>query len=153
MVDQPLRWSAVDPGTEAWTRIAQLFKSSENERRFVEIAESLGLTPRMLGGVLWLTPGQTMPMRTMVEDWHCDPSWVTTIVDELERRDLVDRRTDTADRRAKTVRLTELGEKSRQQALELLSVPPPGIAGLSTAEQRTLRDVLRKATADLPPRW
>ncbi|MDQ3305178.1 MAG: MarR family transcriptional regulator [Actinomycetota bacterium] len=142
---------ASDPGSEAWGCIAQLFKSSENERRFVAIAEALGLTPRMLGGLLCLVPEEAKPMRAMVEEWHCDPSWVTTIVDELEQRGMVDRRVDTVDRRAKSVSLTEVGAKSRQEALDLLSVPPPGIAALSRAEQRTLRDLLRKATADLPP--
>lgn len=139
------------PGSEAWMYIVQLFKSTENERRFAEIAQTLGLTPSMLGGVLYLDPGESKPMRAMVEEWHCDPSWVTTIVDELEQRGLVDRRVDTVDRRAKTISLTAVGEKSRAQALEFLSVPPPGIASLAKDEQRTLRDLLRIATAGLPP--
>lgn len=140
-----------NPGSEAWVCIVQLFKSDDNERRFLGIAESVGLTPRMLGSLLNLTPGEPMPMRTMVEHWHCDPSWITAIVDELEQRGLVERRTDTVDRRAKSVLLTELGEKSRQEAIELLSVPPPAIASLEPDEQIALRDLLRKVTADLPP--
>lgn len=139
------------PGSEAWACIVQLFRSADNERRFVGIAESLGLTPRMLGGLLHLRPGQAMPMRTMVQEWHCDPSWVTTIVDELEQRGLVDRRNDLRDRRTKSVVLTELGEKSRAGAIELLSVPPPAIASLPVADQVALRDLMRKVTADLPP--
>ncbi len=142
---------AQDPGSEAWVCITQLFKSTDNDRRFVHIAETLGLTPKMLGSLLSLVPGSSKPMRTIVEEWHCDPSWVTAIVDELVQRGLVDRRVDVVDRRAKSVSLTELGEKSRREASELLSVPPPGIANLSRTEQRQLRDLLRKATADLPP--
>ncbi len=142
---------ALDPASEAWVCMVQLFKSTDNERRFMEIADTLGLTPRMLGGLLCLLPGEPKPMRTMVEEWHCDPSWVTTVVDELEQRGLVDRRIDAIDRRAKSVSLTAMGTTSRQEALDLLSVPPPGIASLSPAEQRTLRDLLRKVTADLPP--
>lgn len=140
-----------DPGSEAWACIVQLFRSKDSERRLAGIAEAVGLTPRMLQGLMSLVPGEPKQMRTMVGEWHCDPSWVTTIVDELEQRGLVDRKVDAIDRRAKTVSLTGLGEKAREEALELLSVPPPGIAALSEAEQRTLRDLLRKATSDLPP--
>ncbi|MDP9453583.1 MAG: hypothetical protein M3P97_09430 [Actinomycetota bacterium] len=39
-----------DPGSEAWVCIVQLFKSAEKRRRFVEIADSLALTPGMVGG-------------------------------------------------------------------------------------------------------
>ena len=42
-------------------------------------------------------------------------------------------------------------QAARQQAIERLSVPPVGFDTLSGAEQRTLRDLLRKVTADLPP--
>jgi DNA-binding MarR family transcriptional regulator len=146
-----MRAVAKDPASEAWVCITQLFKSSDNERRFIHIAETLGLTPKMLGGLLCLVPGAPKPMRAIVEEWHCDPSWVTAIVDELEQRGLVDRRVDAVDRRAKSVSLTELGDEARREAFELLSVPPPGIAALPKAEQRQLRDLLRKATADLPP--
>ncbi|MDQ3462117.1 MAG: MarR family winged helix-turn-helix transcriptional regulator [Actinomycetota bacterium] len=140
-----------DPGSEAWGYVVRLFKSGGNDRRFLRIAETLGVTPRMLGGLMHLAPGELMPMRTMVEEWHCDPSWVTTIVDELEQRGLVDRRTDAVDRRAKTVCLTAAGEQARRHAVELLSVPPPGIVSLTSAEQVALRDLMRKVTADLPP--
>jgi DNA-binding MarR family transcriptional regulator len=141
-----------DAASEAWACITQMFTSEENQRRFVGTAESLGLTPRMLRCLYCLVAGEPTQMRALVEAWQCDPSWVTAIVDELEQRGLVERRVDTVDRRAKTVTLTPLGEKSRAEAVELLSVPPPGIAALSPSEQRTLRDLVRKATAELPPR-
>jgi len=142
---------APDPGSEAWGCIVQLFRSAENERRFHDVAESLGLTPRMLGGIMHLVPGEAKPMRAMVEEWHCDPSWITTIVDEFEQRGLVERRVDGTDRRAKTVHLTALGEKVRTEAVRLLSVPPPGIAKLAVSDQVALRDLLRQVTSDLPP--
>lgn len=139
-----------DPGSEAWTCIVQLFKSRDNERRFTEIAEAVNLAPRLVGGLLRLAPGEAMQMRAMVQEWHCDPSWVSTIVDELEQRGLVERRVDAVDRRAKTVNLTGLGEETRAEVIDLLSVPPPAIAALTKEEQRTLRDLMRKVTADLP---
>ncbi|MGI8758699.1 MAG: MarR family winged helix-turn-helix transcriptional regulator [Acidimicrobiales bacterium] len=142
--------ATTDAGREAWLCMVELFTSQENARRFSDAAESIDLSCSMLRGLLRLAPGEARPMRALVEEWHCDPSWVTSIVDELEQRDLVERRVDDVDRRAKTVTLTAQGEKQREQAFSVLSVPPPGIAELSGPEQRTLRDLLRRATAGAP---
>ncbi len=131
--------------------MVELFTSQENSRRFSDAAESIDLSCSMLRGLMRLAPGEAQPMRSLVEEWHCDPSWVTSIVDELEQRSLVERRVDSVDRRAKSVTLTGKGERQRERAFAVLSVPPPGIAALSGPEQRTLRDLLRRAAAGAPP--
>jgi DNA-binding MarR family transcriptional regulator len=141
----------VNLDAEAWLCIIQLFQGEENRRRFVEAANAIGANPSILRGLLCLTPGEDKPMRALVEEWHCDASWVTSVVDELEARGLARRRADPVDRRAKSIALTALGVRQRQKAFTVLGVPPRGIAALPPAEQRTLRDLLRKATADLPP--
>ncbi|MGI9120357.1 MAG: MarR family winged helix-turn-helix transcriptional regulator [Acidimicrobiales bacterium] len=140
-----------DPATEAWLCIIQLTQGDENRRRFFQAATALDANPSLLRGLLCLAPGEEKPMRALVEEWNCDPSWVTSVVDELEQRGWAERRADAVDRRAKTVVLTELGEQERQRAFTYLGVPPRGIAALTVAEQSTLRDLLGKATADLPP--
>ncbi|MDP8987728.1 MAG: MarR family transcriptional regulator [Actinomycetota bacterium] len=127
---------------EAWLCVVRLFTSQENTRRFLDVAAELDLTPSTLR--VFLTTEKERPMRELVEEWHCDPSWVTSIVDQLEQRGLAERRVDPSDRRAKWVGLTPLGEQARDRALELLSEPPPGIAALDPSDQRALRDVLRK---------
>ncbi len=114
-----------DPGSEAWVRIVQLFKSAEKRRRFVEIADSLVLTPGMVGGLLCLVPDEGKPMRAMVEEWHCDPSWVTVVIDDLEERGLAGRQVDTVDRRAKTVHLTDLGPRCGSSPWSCSRCPRP----------------------------
>jgi len=138
-------------GHEAWQEIVRLFTSKENQRAFVGTAAALGLTPAGLRALLGLAPDETKPMGIIAHEWHCDPSNVTAVIDQLEQRGLAERKVSRSDRRVKTVELTDLGVKARQEAIERLSTPPAGIAALSDPEQRTLRDLLRKATADLEP--
>ncbi|MBW3627074.1 MAG: MarR family winged helix-turn-helix transcriptional regulator [Actinobacteria bacterium] len=130
---------------EAWLCIVRLFTSQDNTRRFLDVATELDLTPSTLRFLLVLSTGEDRPMRALAEDWHCDPSWVTSIVDQLEQRGFAERHVDASDRRAKRVGLTPAGEEARDRALVLLSEPPPAIASLSPDDQRALRDVLRKA--------
>jgi DNA-binding MarR family transcriptional regulator len=136
---------------EAWGHVVQLFTSEENQRSFLEAAGSLDVTPAGLRALLCVRPDETTSMGILAQQWHCDPSNVTAIIDQLEQRGFVERRVNASDRRVKTVGLTAGGAAARQRAIERLSVPPAGFEALSGAEQRTLRDLLRKATAELPP--
>ncbi len=139
------------PGGEAWQEIVRLFTGKENQRAFLEAAVAVALTPAGLRALLGLAPDEAKPMGLIAQEWHCDPSNVTAIVDQLEQRGLAERKVSSTDRRVKTVELTQLGAKTRQEAIERLSVPPAGIVALTDTEQRALRDLLRKATADLEP--
>ena len=136
---------------EAWGHVVQLFTSEENQRSFLEAAGSLELTPGGLRALLGLVPDEMTSMGILAQQWHCDPSNVTAVVDQLEQRGFVERRVSALDRRVKTVGLTRGGAVARQQAIERLSVPPAGFDALSGPEQLALRDLLRKVTADLPP--
>ncbi len=111
--------------------------------RFIEIAHALGVTPSILGALRFLDEPQ--PMGRMAELLHCDPSNVTGIVDTLEARNLAQRKPSAADRRVKVVELTVAGRKLRARASEEMFKPPAWIEGLSAADQRKLRDVLKRA--------
>ena len=50
-------------------------------------------------------------MRRLAATMHCEASNLTGLVDKLERRGLVERRTDPADRRVRVLALTEEGEE------------------------------------------
>ena len=69
--------------SEAWQRIVQLFRCDENMQRFAMAAEAVGLTRTGLHALLCISPAETKPMRSLAEEWHCDPSNVTAIVDQL----------------------------------------------------------------------
>jgi DNA-binding MarR family transcriptional regulator len=138
-------------GREAWQEIVRLFTSQENQRAFMEMAGAFALTPGGLRALLGLDPAESKQMGTLAHEWHCDPSNVTALVDQLEQRGLAERKVSHTDRRVKTVVLTPAGARARQEAISRLSMPPAGIDSLSDAEQRTLRDLLRKVTAHLEP--
>jgi DNA-binding MarR family transcriptional regulator len=74
----------------------------------------------------------------------CDSSNVTGLVDRLEARGLVARQPSPEDRRVKRVVLTPAGARLRAELLDRVGRPPDGFERLSRAEQRQLRDLLRR---------
>src|ERR671935_203891 len=90
-------------------------------------------------------PFRHTPMNELAEALACDASNVTGLVDRLEARGFVERRAAPADRRVKTLVLTPAGIALRRRVLERMSEPPDEIARLSRADQRALRDILRRA--------
>ena len=66
------------------------------------------------------------------------------LVDRLEARGLVARHANPEDRRVKHVVLTDAGARLRAQLLDRVGRPPAGFARLALAEQRELRDLLRR---------
>ena len=124
---------------EAWGLLVPLVYPP----RFIEIARKLGVTPPLLGALRFLEEPQ--PMGRMAELLNCDPSNITGIVDALEERDLAVRRLSTEDRRVKVIELTAAGKKLRARATKEMFKPPAWVEGLSAADQRALRDILRRA--------
>ncbi len=53
--------------------------------------------------------GDARPMKSLSGLWRCDASYVTSLVDALEVRGIVERRAHPTDRRGKTVVLTAEG--------------------------------------------
>jgi DNA-binding MarR family transcriptional regulator len=129
-----------DISREAWGLLAGLVYPP----RFLDIARDLGLTPATLGALARLDEARTMG--EIAELLRCDPSNVTGIADALEARGLAHRRPSEADRRVKAIELTAKGERMRQRVIGELSVPPPWLRALSQKDQRTLRDLLRRAS-------
>jgi DNA-binding MarR family transcriptional regulator len=87
------------------------------------------------------------PMGKIAQVLQCDSSNVTWITDRLEERGLVERRADPRDRRVKLIALTDEGRRVRDEIGARLSEPPDEIRNLSKADQRALRDILRRALA------
>src|SRR4051794_1778900 len=132
-------------GHEAWECIADLWFGDETHDRFHHACAAIDISPPQLKTLLSLQLGDDQPMRAISEMLHCDPSWVTGIVDGLEERGYVQRKPHPRDRRVKVVTITPLGEKAKAKALEQMYEPPAAfISALTQNEQRTLRDLLRK---------
>jgi MarR family transcriptional regulator, organic hydroperoxide resistance regulator len=109
----------------------------------------LGLTFSQAHALRLLDPERPLPMSSLADKLFCDASNVTGIADRLEARGLVERRSAEGDRRVKALTLTTDGVELRDRVLEIMSEPPAAIAALSAADQRTLRDVLRRAVENL----
>ena len=110
----------------------------------------LGLSFAQAHALRLLDPEHPIPMSALAERLFCDASNVTGIADRLESRGLVERQPGEGDRRVKALTLTPAGVELRGRVLELMSEPPDAIAALSLADQRALRDILRRAVERLP---
>jgi DNA-binding MarR family transcriptional regulator len=84
-------------------------------------------------------------MRELAAQLHCDSSNVTGLVDRLTAQGLVERREDPYDRRVRMLTVTAEGARVRARLREVMLEVPPSLAGLSASDQRTLRDVMRRA--------
>jgi len=109
------------------------------------IAAEFGLTGPQARLLVQLADPVTM--RQLAGRLDCDPSNVTGLVDRLAARGLVARRENVADRRVKHLTLTPAGRQLRSELEARLFAGRPLLARLSQADQRTLRDLLRRAVA------
>jgi MarR family transcriptional regulator, organic hydroperoxide resistance regulator len=109
----------------------------------------LGLGFAQAHALRMLDPDDAMPMSALAERLFCDASNVTGLVDRLEARGLVERRSAEKDRRVKALALTPAGVALRDQVVAVMSEPPEAIAALPLADQRALRDILGRAVENL----
>jgi DNA-binding MarR family transcriptional regulator len=125
---------------EAWGLLQELFMSQKP--RLVAIAQEFELAPQQLVALKLL--GEPVPMSELAAKIGCDSSNVTGITDRLEQRGLVERRGADYDRRVKLLVLTDDGRRTRDALVERMSQPPELLASLPAADQKALRDILRR---------
>jgi DNA-binding MarR family transcriptional regulator len=116
-----------------------------SRRRFLAVASEFELSPPQVRALGVLDPERPVPMSELAEALHCDNSNVTGIVDRLEDRGLVERRSASHDRRVKMLAVTGRGAEVRARLAERLDEAPEPLARLSPEDQRTLRDIMRRA--------
>jgi DNA-binding MarR family transcriptional regulator len=131
----------VSPATEAWELFMELF--GVQRPLMLDIQAEYGLKPPQFFALQALD--EPVPMSSIADVLRCDRSAVTWITDRLEERGYVERRSDPADRRVKLLALTDEGHRVREEIRRRLATPPEQLTRLSAAEQRQLRDLLRKA--------
>jgi DNA-binding MarR family transcriptional regulator len=86
-------------------------------------------------------------MKELGARMHCDGSFITSIADELEERDLARREIDQKDRRIKNLVLTPKGLELRLRLQRDVYEDFSGVRALDDGEQRTLLELLRKMAA------
>jgi DNA-binding MarR family transcriptional regulator len=143
---------ATEAGREAWESISVLFWGGEMQARFREASALIDLSPGLMKSLFHLEQDDGVPMRELADHCGCDASYVTTIVDGLEEKGYAERRPHPTDRRVKAIALTKTGAAAKAKAMAILHAPPATLDTLDAAEQRQLRDLIRKVAAAQPPR-
>jgi DNA-binding MarR family transcriptional regulator len=105
-----------------------------------------GLTPNDSRALFSLDSGTGRSMRSLADEWQCDPSNATFIVDRLEELGLATRQPVLHDKRVKLVVLTRKGAKTRTDLLWEFHQPPPEFDRLERAELDALERMLAKLT-------
>jgi DNA-binding MarR family transcriptional regulator len=96
------------------------------------------LTPNDARAVFALHESEGRTMGSLAEEWGCDASYATSVVDRLEHRGLARRRNQPGDRRVKLVVLTPDGAKTKHALTSELYRPPRELMQLGTADLKTL---------------
>ena len=86
------------------------------------------------------------PMSELARNMGFDASHITSIVDRLEERQLVERRPDANDRRVKRIVITPAGQKIRDRIEDELLATMVPLGGLDAEQRLQLRDLLAAAT-------
>ena len=119
-------------------------------RRFHQVLEPLGLEPGQFALLRAVAASEGASQNALAERLHISPSWMVAIVDELESRELLERRPHADDRRVRKLHLTANGKKLLRQAERHAQrfdrqVTDP----LSETELRQLLDLLERIGAGL----
>jgi MarR family transcriptional regulator, organic hydroperoxide resistance regulator len=106
------------------------------------VATEFGLTGNDAMALLKLEAPMTM--KELGQKMGCDPSYVTSIADALEKHGLARREPSLRDRRSKNLVLTPEGVTLREKIFRELSARAPWCTSLNTGERRCLLDLMRK---------
>lgn len=108
-----------------------------------------GLKVRSYSVLSVASDGPGCTQRELAEFLRLDPSQVVALVDELQRRGLVERHPDPSDRRANVVAATEAGRALRAEALVSARAAEERIhAGLGADGRQRLAELLRRIAFD-----
>jgi DNA-binding MarR family transcriptional regulator len=127
-------------GAQAWQLMIEFFQAQRHH--FERAAATFDLTKLQAQAMHALVHDGPLTMSELAETLACDASNVTGLVDRLEARGLVERRSVPKDRRMRMLAVTSAGAKLFQRLRERVAEPPPAINVLRPEMQRNLRDVL-----------
>jgi DNA-binding MarR family transcriptional regulator len=131
-------------GEEAWRLLQGLLMNGEMQSRMRAACAAIGGPPSIIKTLFQLEPGEPVAMRDLAEKFACDASYITELVDGLEEQGLATRQPHPSDRRVRTVVLTEKGAAARETVQQVMWQVPSVFSVLTAAEQRQLRDLVRK---------
>ena len=116
--------------------------------RFEAAVDAVDLT--LPQGHLLMSLDEPTPMSELARNMGFDASHITSIVDKLEHRHLVERRPDANDRRVKRIVITPAGRAARNRIEDALLASVLPLGDLDAEQRLQLRDLLAAATSPVP---
>jgi DNA-binding MarR family transcriptional regulator len=117
--------------------------------RFAERLAPLGLGPQHAGVLRLVGLSAGLSQRALGERLGVLPARLVALVDDLEQRDLLERRAVPQDRRANALHLTARGEATLADVGRVAREHGEALlAALDEKERRQLRDLLARVAAD-----
>jgi DNA-binding MarR family transcriptional regulator len=137
---------------EAWRSIFDFIVATSAARN-AAIGQA-GLTPNDARTLVTLSRDTGRTMGSLADEWRCDASTATWIVDRLAAKGLAARRPHPTDRRARLVVLTPLGARTRAAIVKASYAPPKELLELDLEDLKALKDgaarlpIVRPALSD-----
>jgi DNA-binding MarR family transcriptional regulator len=123
-------------------------------RGFHEVLAPLELEPGEFALLRAVSANEGESQNALAERLHISPSWMVAVVDELERRELLERQPHARDRRVRNLHLTSAGKKLLKKAQQQAEKFDQRVAQpLDEAELGQLVELLERVAAgiDLQP--
>jgi DNA-binding MarR family transcriptional regulator len=133
-----------DPAAEAWRLIRSISHDPTAMAACHQVTQETGLPLAPVRALLVLPLTGSLSMRQLARRLGCDNSYVTPLVDALEKRGLAVRQPHPTDRRIKVIVLTPEGLKFARRVQLADTTPPAAFSALTEAEVATLGQLLRK---------
>jgi DNA-binding MarR family transcriptional regulator len=119
-------------------------------RAFHHVLAPLELEPSQFAVLRGVGSDEGQSQQALAERLRISPSRVVAIVDDLESRQLLERRPHPSDRRVRNLHLTSRGRELLDQATELAQQHEQRLGeALTEAERTQLLDLLEKLAASL----
>jgi DNA-binding MarR family transcriptional regulator len=122
---------------------------SHTSARFAERLEPLGFKPAHVGVLRVIQEADGLSQQALGERIGMFPSRLVGIIDEMEKRGLVERRNSPTDRRSYALYLTEAGRAALEQIGRVSGkLQEEVFASLSDAEKAQMAEFLRRIVAE-----
>jgi DNA-binding MarR family transcriptional regulator len=136
---------------EAWRSFIECAWTQKSQG--VNTLKEMGLTPGHLKVLMLLKEDAAPTMGSLADDMGVHASMATWLIDGLEERGMVERRTGPSDRRVKTIQLTRKGAKIKGRLLDEMYEPPPAFLALDRERLEALvgaLSALKGSTVEAP---
>ena len=129
-----------DLARRAWRAMSDMVLDHDRKEA---ASEALGLSFARVRALRTLA-AQPLTLRALAERLLADPPYVTLIVDDLEKRGLVQRTPHPEDRRSKLVALTAAGRAAAVRADAILDEPPAALRVVPAEDLAALLRILER---------